>query len=36
MEELGGTKLERQGPGFFKHFKDELKEQLKVKDDKRP
>jgi len=35
MSEMGGTKLDRPGPSFFKHFKDEIKEQLRIKDDKR-
>jgi len=35
MEEMGGTKVDRQGPSFLKHFKDEIKEQLKLRDPKR-
>ncbi|KAB2576199.1 uncharacterized protein LTHEOB_4955 [Lasiodiplodia theobromae] len=30
MEEMGGTNIDRnQGPSFFKHFIDEIKEQLR-------
>ncbi|TID14285.1 putative WD repeat-containing protein [Venturia nashicola] len=32
MEELGGTKLERKGHSLFQHFKDEIKQQLKIRD----
>jgi hypothetical protein len=33
-EEMGGTKLEKNGPGlkqFFQYFKEEIKDQLKGK-----
>lgn len=35
MEEMGGTKIEKNGPSLLKHFKDEIKEQLKTLPPKR-
>ncbi|KAF2400043.1 hypothetical protein EJ06DRAFT_530803 [Trichodelitschia bisporula] len=31
LEEMGGTKIERNGPSYLAHFKKELKEQLGLK-----
>ncbi|KAF2427656.1 hypothetical protein EJ08DRAFT_699399 [Tothia fuscella] len=34
MEELGGTKMDRAGPSFLQHFKDELRSQFGSRGDK--
>ncbi|TKA72889.1 hypothetical protein B0A49_08145, partial [Cryomyces minteri] len=34
-EEMGGTNIEKQGPTFLEHFKDEIKEQFRSRPPKR-